>query len=337
MEYIMLLWPHANVRYQNEALKLARGELQLMMDVFSPEGSIEPWEFQGLSALKICLPGEMDPALRAAICSHSLMYGLFLLEDRGSLMPLCGRTEAYVGADLPGILKYKGKTNEAFLQLLENVALYSGGFALMGAEKLELLDPMCGRGTALFVGANRGWNTTGTDVDKNDLAEAEKFLKRYFEYHRMKYSLSRQSRTVGGGKAVPVAQFSFAGDAQSYRMGDCCSLRLARGDAAQVRDIFGREKFHLIVCDLPYGVQHAPVGGGWEKLLERALKGWREALKTGGSIALSFNEHTFKRRRVLELMQQAGLEVKCGGAYEGFAHWVEQAVTRDIAVGWKKK
>ena len=36
---------------------------------------------------------------------------------------------------------------------------------------------------------------------------------------------------------------------------------------------------------------------------------------------------------LLEKMRQAGLEPKCGGAHEGFSHWVEQAVTRDIVVG----
>jgi hypothetical protein len=31
-------------------------------------------------------------------------------------------------------------------------------------------------------------------------------------------------------------------------------------------------------------------------------------------------------------MAEAGLEVVCGGACDGFAHWVEQAITRDIAI-----
>ena len=35
------------------------------------------------------------------------------------------------------------------------------------------------------------------------------------------------------------------------------------------------------------------------------------------------------------LMEAAGLEVLRGGAYDGFAHWVEQAITRDIAIAKK--
>ena len=37
-----------------------------------------------------------------------------------------------------------------------------------------------------------------------------------------------------------------------------------------------------------------------------------------------------------QLMAQAGLEPLCEGPYQNFAHWVEQAVTRDIAVCRRK-
>ena len=333
MKYVMLLWPHANVRYQNETLKLAESELRLMLDVFAPEGCISRCEGMELPALEIETAEEMDAALLSAVRSHSLMYGLFEAQGDGALRFAAGRAPAYVGADLPGILKYKGKTNELFLQLLTNVALYSGGFARRAQEPLELLDPMCGRGTALFVGVNRGWNATGLDVDKNDLSEAEKFLKRYLEYHRMKHSFARESRTVPGGKGVQVAQFSFANAPERFRAEDRRTLRMANADAGRAREIFGREKFHMIVCDLPYGVQHASVGGSLEKLLARALPTWREALKKGGTVALSFNAQTMRTEKVRERMEEAGLEVRRGGAADGFSHWVEQAVTRDIAVG----
>ena len=332
MKYIMLLWPHANARYQNETLKLAGGELRLMLDVLLPEAEVSAFDALQMPALQIDAPAELEDRVLAGLRAHSLLYGLFELRPDGALLPVAGRGEAYVGADLPAILKYKGKTNEMFLQLLVNAALYSGGFAHRSGEPLELLDPMCGRGTALFVAANRGWNAAGTDVDRKDLSEAERFLKHYFEFHRMKHNLARESRTAGG-KSVPVSRFEFADAPERFRDGDTRSLRLANADAARVRDVFGKEKFHLIVCDLPYGVQHGAVGGRPEELLKRALPAWREALKKGGTVALSFNAQTLRREKVLRLMEDAGFEAKRGGAYDGFSHWVEQAVTRDIAVG----
>ena len=332
MTYTMLLWPHANVRYQNETLKLAGGELRLMLDALLPEAEVSVCEGFILPALQIDAPNALAPEVLAALRAHSLMYGLFERREDGSLLPVAGRGEARVGADLPGILKYKGKTNEMFLQLLINVALWSGGFARRAGERLELLDPMCGRGTSLFVAANLGWNATGSDVDRRDLSEAERFLKHYFEFHRMKHSLTRESRTAGG-RSVPVSRFAFAEDPEKFREGEQQSIRLANADAARVRDVFGREKFHVIACDLPYGVQHGAVGGKPEELLKRALPGWREALKKGGTVALSFNAQTLRREKVLKLLEEAGFEAKRGGAHEGFSHWVEQAVTRDIAVG----
>lgn len=333
MKYCMLLWPHANVRYQNETMKLAQSELKLMLEIYAPSAEVSAYEGLDMPALQITAEEEMSPQLIAAVRGHSLLYALFEIREGGLLLPVASRAQAYVGSDLPGILKYKGKTNELFLQLLVNAALYSGGFARRGQERLELLDPMCGRGTTLFVGANRGWNSTGADVDKNDLSEAEKFLRRYFEYHRMKHIFKREARTVPGGRSVPVSQFFFSDTPEHFKNDDTCSLRMACADAAQSREIFGKEKFHMIVCDLPYGVQHASVGASPEKLLKQALPGWREALKKGGTIALSFNAQTLKTERVRALMEEAGLEVKRGGAYDGFSHWVEQAVTRDIAVG----
>ena len=333
MKYIMLLWPHANVRYQNETLKLAESELRLMLDIFAPEAQIARYDALNMPALEIDMQSPMNKALLDAVCAHSLMYALFELCEGGLMKPVAGRAAAYVGADLPGILKYKGKTNELFLQLLVNAALFSGGFARRGGERLELLDPMCGRGTTLFVGANRGWNTTGSDVDKTDLSEAEKFLKRYFEYHRMKHEHKRESRTVPGAKPVPVSCFAFADTPGHFKNDDKCSLRMANADASRTREVFGREKFHMIVCDLPYGVQHSGVGGSPEKVLGKALPAWREALKKGGTVAVSFNAQTLPREKVLQLMEAAGFEAKRGGAHDGFSHWVEQAVTRDIAVG----
>jgi hypothetical protein len=69
-----------------------------------------------------------------------------------------------------------------------------------------------------------------------------------------------------------------------------------------------------------------------ETLVQRALPDWKAALKPGGAIALSFNAQNLKLERLRALMAAAGLEVLQGGPYDGFAHWVEQAITRDIAV-----
>lgn len=337
MRYKMLLWPHANARYQGETLKLAGAELRLMLDRLCPEAEIAPSGALDMPCLDLVLPEAIDGAALAALRRHSLLYGLF--EDRdGLLRPVAGRAAARVGADLPAILKYKGKTNEMFLQLLVNAGLYAGDFWERADEPLSLLDPMCGRATCLFVAANMGWDTTGADVDKNDLKEAEKFFKRYLEYHRLKHGVTRGSRTLKKGGA-PECRFDYAPEGDAPRR----TLTLLQLDAARGEGL-GRNAFHIVACDLPYGVRHDARlpqgernGGNWlEALLRQALPHWRDALKKGGSAALSFNAQSFRPDRLRALLREAGFEVMTGGPWEGFTHWVEQAITRDIVVGVKR-
>ena len=342
MRHIMLLWPHANARYQMQTLHLAEAELRLMLDRLAPGARVSRETGLELPALAIDFDAPPDASVIAALRTHSLLYALFEARD-GLLAPIAGRAPARVGSDLPAILKYKGKTNELFLQLLINAALYAGDFWNRADEPLWLLDPMCGRATSLFVAANYGWDATGADVDKNDLREAERFFKRYLEYHRFKHAVSRQSRTLDGGQAA-VCRFEYAADAGDYKAGGARTLSLANLDAARAQAAFGKNAFHIVACDLPYGVRHdaqlsrgADRRGNWlETLLARALPGWRGALKMGGTVAVSFNAQNISLERVCTLMDEAGFEVPRGGPWDGFAHWVEQAITRDIAVGVKR-
>ena len=52
----------------------------------------------------------------------------------------------------------------------------------------------------------------------------------------------------------------------------------------------------------------------------------------GANTAVSFNAQNFPPERLRALMEGAGLEVLSGGAYDGFDHWVEQAITRDVVL-----
>ena len=341
MQYTMLLWPHANARYQAETRRLALSELNLMLRRAAPGASASIDGESVFPCLTIASPEPLNDGCIAALRTHSLLYGLFERREDGAWLPVAGRAAATLGDDLPSILKYKGKTNELFLQLLINAALWSGDF-WQEAGPLELLDPMCGRATAPFIALNRGWNAVGADIDKNDLKEAEKFYKRYLEYHRFKYAMERGSQTVQKGQPVPVTRFE-AARPEDYKAGHVVSLTLANADAARLADALGKSRFHLIACDLPYGVQHEAQSGGagshgkrgLEALLASVLPGFLRLLKPGGTVALSFNAQTLRLDRVRALMAEAGFEVLSGADYDAFGHWVEQAITRDIAVARK--
>ena len=316
MRYTMLLWPHANARYQVETEKLARAELEVMLARLGVEYTWEEGSLNGLPALGFAARA-LTPPEAAVLARHSLLYALFEKREDGALMPLFGREAPRIGGDLPGILKYKGKTNETFTQLLVNLAWLAGGMP----EKVHILDPMCGRGTTLFIALNRGWDATGSDVDRAALREAEQFFKRYLEYHRFKHVTQRGSLTLRGKKSAPYTLFTLAEG----------TLRLTEADATRTQEAFGRGKFDILCADLPYGVQHG-ANMPLEALLRLALPAWAETLRHGAAIAVSFNAQTLPTHKVRALFAEAGLRVLEGGPYDHLSHWVEQAVTRDVAV-----
>ncbi|MCQ2437717.1 MAG: hypothetical protein MJ099_04915 [Clostridia bacterium] len=335
MKYTVLLWPHANPRYRAEAHRLAFSELSVMLSKIAPDVVIEQTETAGIPSLELTAAESLRENAVDAVRRMSLTYGLFG-NDNGALTPVAGRQDCKLGEDLPGILKYKGKTNELFTQLLMNVALYSGTFTAPDSN-IALLDPMCGRGTTLFNAVNMGWDAVGADLDRTGLKEGETFFKRYLEYHRVKHETKTGSLTVQGGKPAPFTKFTFADTAEHFKQKQTTSLTFAMTDAKHAREAFGKNRFHLIVCDLPYGVQHAGHGDGVERLVGDVAANWRGALIPGGTVAVSFNAQTLKRDRVRARLAEGGLTPLEGGFYDGFEHWVEQAVTRDLVIARKDK
>lgn len=342
MKYAVLLLPHANARYLSGMLSPAQAELDTILSRIGVSAACEHEIIGGMDALTFTNDAPVpSPDL---LFRHSLAYGLGEMRADGSIMPLNIKPRAYLGNDLASILKYKGKTNEQFTQHLINMALfatdYSADFIRKGA--LTLMDPMCGRGTTLFQAINRGWSAIGGDIDKGDIAEATRFFKRYLEYHRLKHTCASESRTLAGRASVKMTSFRFSDTNDKFALGDTLTLSLAHADAQDVARAQAKQSVHLICADLPYGVQHAAhasnEGGravNAESVLARALPAWRDALKTGGAVAISFNANTLKRERAREIMESANLRAVRSPAYDKLTHWVEQAVTRDVCVAVK--
>lgn len=337
MTYGMLLMPHANARYEEAARPLAQAELMLLLGACGLNGESH---FQGISGAQfLCFSAdELTPKEMRTLGLHSMLYFIAEIRDDGSFVPLMGRGEAYLQSDLASILKYKGKTNESFTHLLINLALCASG--KIGSESpLHVLDPMCGRATTLFDAVNRGYFSTGIDVNQADISEAGNFFARYLKYHHIKHTARDFSMTLPGGKNVFRKQFEFARDAQDYKRADTRTLSLIKGDAAHALNAFKDGTFDIACADLPYGVKHAPKDGarvsGFDELLSSTLPVIFKKLKRGGAVALSFNSYTLKRAHLSEMLSAAGYAPVEGGAYDALEHWVEQAVLRDAVVAIK--
>lgn len=344
---VIILAPHPNCRYQSSLEQLSHAELEVILRSEGVEAAVQVRAYAGHNALCVDAPGDEERLIPAL----ERLSGVFMIcraGEAGALYPLCGRAPAYLGEDLAGILKYKGKTSESFTRLLLNIARFSGDFA--HAERpLDVLDPVCGKGTTLMEAINAGDNAFGIDVDDKALSELEAFIKRYFTYHHLKHAVNTSSLTAAG-KPCRLWQASTARDAAAYKAGDVRTLSVCCCDTLAADRLLPRKRFHAIVGDLPYGVQHAThsndartafapsgarKGATIAQFTAAAVPVWAKLLLPGGVMALSFNTYTLSRDALRAQMRDCGLEVLEGGAYDHMEHWVEQAVSRDVAVARK--
>ena len=112
MHYRMLLWPHANARYQSQTLKLATAELELMLARLAPGAEIAADERLGMPCLGIRVNAPLDAAAVGALRRHSLLYGLFEDQD-GLLRPVAGRAGGRRGAGPARDFEIQGQDERA--------------------------------------------------------------------------------------------------------------------------------------------------------------------------------------------------------------------------------
>lgn len=339
MQYAFLLTPHANIRYRASIARIARAELLMMLAALSrTDDTVSEAEIGGASMLILETQKELAKREWALLSQQSSVYMLFEKREDGSLLPLERAHPNYVGEDLPSLLKYKGKTNEMFTDALLSMALCASDFAQKCQSQLIACDPICGRATTLFLALRRGWHAVGVETDKNDVKEANDFLTRYLEFHRMKHKKTQSALTVRGQMGGRETRYVLSDTAEHFKDGDTRVLRIIQGDTRDTDVLVKPASVHVMAADLPYGVQHGAAGGekNLPRLLERAFPAWYAALMPGGAIAVSFNTYVTKRDTLIRMLEGAGFEVLRGGVYEELEHWVEQAVNRDVIVAVKR-
>ena len=333
MQYAFQLLPHANIRYTDSLQKLACAELQCLLHGLGLEKHIR-LESLGGAPFLLFEAQELAPEAIYVLSRHSAVYMAALYEE-GRLRPLLFPDPWYLPGDVAQVLKYKGKTNAAFTMLMLNCALSASGFVRAG-EPLTVMDPLCGKGTTLFCALRRGSHAVGLEIDRKALKECGDYFERYLQFHRCKHQRKASSLTMPGGGSATQETFLFASDSQKYSAGDTRTLRLIHGDTLLAGKLVKPQSVHLMAADLPYGVQHAPRDGAkpasFLTLLEKALPVWRGLIKKEGALALSFNTYTLKREQLKKALARAGFIPLDDAPYNDFAHWVEQAVNRDLII-----
>ena len=338
MKYLFELILHPNIRYRKAVETLSQCELYAMLRALDiPFGDICLIR----SGRAVFLSFETRPLTDAELLRLSLhsSVGLIAEEHHALLKPLDVSPPFYLDEDLPEILKYKGKTSVPFTRFMINTALSLTPWAASPGDA-TLIDPLCGRGTSLFCAVQLGMNAIGLDRDRRSLEEADTYFTRYLKTCRLKHTRSTVSETWKNA-SIHAVDFVFSDTKEHAKAGQHRKLLLACADTADAPALTRRAKAQVLVADLPYGIQHAPIAGNhpesFQSLLRRALPHWKHALSSGGAVAISFNELTLPSRDVISILRDTDFHPVEDLPFTCLRHEVEQAVSRNVVFAVKNK
>jgi hypothetical protein len=337
--YAILILPASNRVYGESAVRLTRSELALF-NLTALGGKVSDIAETTIGGVPyVTFEAAELTALDVAYLSNlSSMYALFELHGE-LLRPLAVHPLDKFASDLITIQKYAGKTNEHFTRLLLNItALSTASPGDMLTRKLSVIDPMCGRGTTLNQALMYGYDATGIDVDGKDFDAYANFLRTWLKNRRLKHSaeitpIKRDRVQLGRRFHVTLGRTK-----ELYKAGEVDQVTMINADTLKSRELLRAHSFDLLVTDAPYGVQHGSRGAGAalsrspRQLLQAAIPLWRDLLRPGAAMGISWNTHVARRTELAEVMTGCGLDVLDSGVYRAFAHWVDQAITRDIII-----
>ncbi|MFZ5918161.1 MAG: TRM11 family SAM-dependent methyltransferase [Chloroflexota bacterium] len=284
--------------------------------------------------LRLALTAIPEPAASVTLGLLAMTSEFFEYHDRiGAaegpfLKPLEVTHPACVPPDLVFTRRYRGKTNELFARFLLNAACFASDFAPTASlPRLTLLDPLCGGGTTLFQALVYGWDAYGLELDEKDVSSTQTFLQQYLRGQGIQFS-HRKERLRGLGRRHDFELATGQGRPQR------CVL--IQADTADTPRALEGKTAHLIVADLPYGVQHK---GILIHLLETGLPVWGECLRPGGALALAWESSRLPRQEMITLVEAvSNLKVRRGGPFEALAHRVDRVIKRrDVVIATKTR
>ncbi len=161
----------------------------------------------------------------------------------------------------------------------------------------------------------------GVEKRAQDVESTIAYLKQYLKNERVKFQVKEERLKKLGkrwritiGKETPK------------------QLILSIGETASSDTLIqGFKKPHLIVTDLPYGIQHH---GKLVPLLSEALPVWSSMLMPKGVLVMAWESKRFSCDRMIQLVESTGrLSVMNDQPYNALAHRVDRVIKeRDIIV-----
>lgn len=316
--------PQRSTQYADLASQLAPVELQ-MSSIGSQLSQLTPVQLAAQSCLRFDLPTLPTPnqCRELGQLATTSAYFEYFEQLEGLSGPFLRPIETPFQPKLPAELvmtrRYRGKTNELFTHFLCNLARFSSGWANEPWSNLRLLDPLAGGGTTLFTGLMLGAQVAGVEQSEQDVQSTATFLRQYLQ----------ETGIVGQAKEE---RFKKVGRRWVFAIGkppqQCI---LAQADTADSAVILPGFKPHLIVTDLPYGIQH---NGPLLELLHKALPVWAALLPPTGVLAFAWDATRVPRNEMVKIVEAASsLFVRNDALFATLAHRVDRVIkTRDVLV-----
>ena len=342
--YAILNTPGHNRVYYNESKKLAKVELAIAFSSFKTECfDIREEYIADISYIVFTTHDELCEGDVDILSRLSFAFAVFKrvrINEETYLLPITKSNFRYVDENINTILKYSGKTNEVFTQMLINIGRYS----LKGDRtKIRLLDPVAGRGTTLFTALMMGYDVSGVEIGHTPVHEVYIFLKKYLEEEKYKHTIKKDTLHKGDKKlSAQKYSFELARTKEDFKSENTKLLDIVCADSKNVDKYYKKNYFDLIVGDLPYGVHHGNITNERQTnvtrdcsmLLRACLSSWKNVLKVGGVMVFAWNSFTCPREDIVRLVELSGLEV-LHRDYE-FLHRVDQSINRDVIVCMKR-
>lgn len=316
--------PQRSTQYTELTRILAPCEMKLApLDAELNESPIV--QLGGQAYLQFSLPEKPSPEQAKELGMLAMTSAFFVRHDDldGIPGPLLQPIETGFVPAMPRELvmarRYRGKTNELFTHYLCNLARYSSALADRPWDSLRVFDPLAGGGTTLFAALMLGASVAGIEKNTKDVQTTTAFIRQFTREQRISCQEAK-SRIKGVGQRWT---FTLGKEQQT--------CLVAHGDTANAQELISGFRPHLIVGDLPYGIQHK---GQLAELLENSLPIWESLLPPSGALVLAWESRRAPRPEMIDLIQSASqLIVLDEPPYNQMAHRVDRVIKRrDVIV-----
>jgi hypothetical protein len=317
--------PQKSTQYATLASTLAPHELKL-----SPVGEqiteICPHRLGGQDYVKFDLPVELDEEQTGELAMLAMTSTFFVYYEKlGQVAgPLLHPIETHYKPALPPELvttrRYRGKTNELFTHFMCNIARFSSALAHRPWSTLRVFDPLAGGGTTLFMALVLGASAAGVEHKAKDAESTAAFLRQYAREQGIACKEKKERLRETGRRWL----FTIGKETRQQCIVAC-------GDTGDSATLISGFRPHLIIADLPYGIQHR---GELVSLLTRALPVWASLLPPSGAMALAWESSRFRRSDLVALVESVSpLSVLNDPPYNALAHRVDRVIKqRDVLV-----